>query len=389
MKHARRLPRLWICGLALTVLSCRSSPTLVTPPAPLPGSEAIEATVFLIGDAGKSAPTGDPVLSTLGRMVREDPGRATVVFLGDNVYPSGIPAESDPGRHAAEQRLGAQIDVVDTTVAHGIFVPGNHDWAASGDDGWEAVQRQEQLIAQRGRPSVGMLPGGGCPGPVVVDVGTRLRLVVLDTEWWLRSGPKPVGPGSDCLPSTVGGVVDSLRGALRDADDRYLGVVTHHPLESGGIHGGHFGILDHLFPLRAWKSWLWVPLPVIGSAYPVARMSGISSQDLTSSAFGVMRDSLTAAFRVRRPLFYAAGHEHNLQVLDGEWVSHFLVSGGGYYGHTTRVVHVDESRYAEAESGFMRVDVLRDGRVRLGIITVTADGNATEAFSMWLASAPM
>jgi hypothetical protein len=69
-------------------------------------------------------------------------------------------------------------------------------------------------------------------------------------------------------------------------------------------------------------------------------------------------------------------------------VAYFLVSGGGYYGHTTRVVHLDESRYAGAESGFIRVDVLRDGRVRLGIITVTGDGIATEAFSMWLVSAP-
>ncbi len=387
MRYSRSLQPRWMCGLALVLLGCQSSPALVTPPAPVPEGSAVEATVFLIGDAGKSAP-GDPVLSTLGRMVRQDPGRATVVFLGDNVYPSGLPSEADPGRHAAEQRLGAQIDVVDTTVAHGIFVPGNHDWAASGEDGWEAVRRQERVIVQRGRPSVVMLPGGGCPGPVVVDIGTRLRLVVLDTEWWLRSGPKPVGPGSGCSPNTIGGVVDSLRATLREAGDRHVGVVSHHPLASGGVHGGHFGILDHLFPLRAWKSWLWVPLPVIGSAYPIARMSGISSQDLTSSAFGVMRDSLASAFRARRPLFYAAGHEHNLQVLDGERVAYFLVSGGGYYGHTTRVVHLDESRYAGAESGFIRVDVLRDGRVRLGIITVTGDGIATEAFSMWLVSAP-
>ncbi len=388
MTHDRSAHHWWLSGLALTALACESAPSRVTPPAPIPERGAIEATVFLIGDAGKSAPSGDPVLSTLAAMVREDPGRATVVFLGDNVYPGGIPPEADPERAAADQRLAAQIDVVDTTVAYGIFVPGNHDWTASGDDGWEAIRRQERVIAGRGRSSVVMLPGGGCPGPEAVDVGTRLRLLVLDTEWWLRSGPKPVGAGAECAPNTIAGVMDSLRGALAGAGDRFVGIVAHHPLQSGGVHGGHFGMLDHLFPLRAWKSWLWVPLPVIGSAYPLARMAGISSQDLTSRTFGVMRDSLTAAFRVHLPLFYASGHEHNLQVLDGEWVTHFLVSGGGYYGHTTRVVYLDESRYAEAESGFMRVDVLRDGRVRLGVITVTADGQASEDFSMWLATSP-
>src|SRR2546422_8176212 len=31
-------------------------------------------------------------------------------------------------------------------------------------------------------------PGGGCPGPRVVDLAGGVRLVALDTEWWLHDG---------------------------------------------------------------------------------------------------------------------------------------------------------------------------------------------------------
>src|SRR3989441_1671350 len=56
--------------------------------------------------------------------------------------------------------------------------------------------------------------------------------------------------------------------------------------------GGHFGWQDHVFPLREVKSWLWIPLPLIGFTYPIARESGISSQDAPSTAYRRMRAAL-------------------------------------------------------------------------------------------------
>ena len=42
------------------------------------------------------------------------------------------------------------------------------------------------------------------------------------------------------------------------------------------------------------------------------------------------------------------------------------------------------TRYAADKPGFMRVDVLEDGRVRLGVLQVDAESRVTEAFAMWL-----
>ena len=101
------------------------------------------------------------------------------------------------------------------------------------------------------------------------------------------------------------------------AGARHVVVIAHHPLVSGGPHGGYFGWQDHVFPLRNLKSWLWIPLPLIGSAYPIARAEGISSQDIPSRAYTRMRVALDSAFAGAPPLIYAGGHDHTLQVIAG------------------------------------------------------------------------
>ncbi len=376
----------YTCIFLVAVAACGSPTIPITPPAPAPAPETIEHTVFLVGDAGAAAPGADPVLEALAAELSSRPSASTVVYLGDNIYPRGMPDSASPLRREAERRIAAQADVVADAGARGIFVPGNHDWAAGGRDGWDAVLRQERFIADRAMANLVMLPGGGCPGPAVIDIGERLRLVILDTQWWLQSEPKPMHPTSSCATDSPAEVTDSLRGALRSAGDRYVGVIAHHPLLSGGLHGGHFGLLDHIFPLRVLKSWLWIPLPALGSAYPLARASGISSQDLSGRLNREMRDSLTVALAVRPPLFFASGHEHNLQVLDGLSARHLLISGVGYFGHTSRVVYLEQSRYAAAKSGYMRVELVRDGRVRLAVLVVDAEAQVSESFSMWLAA---
>ena len=61
-----------------------------------------------------------------------------------------------------------------------------------------------------------------------------------------------------------------------------------------------------------------------------------------------------------------------------------LVSGAGIYGHVTYTRGVEGSLYRAARAGYMRIDFLRDGRRRLGVIEVAADGAYREAFARLL-----
>jgi calcineurin-like phosphoesterase family protein len=381
-----RRGRAWWVAACLGLTAAAALPGCASPsPADdaAPAIDAVETRLYLIGDAGEPSP-GDPVLAALKAQVAADPVRSYVVFLGDNIYPSGLPAEGVPGRREAERHLDAQIDVMAAAGARGLFVPGNHDWAAWGPDGWNAVRRQGERVARRGAPGITLLPPGGCPGPSVQDVDTRLRVIALDTQWWLHAYEKPRHPDSTCAHDSEEEVVSGLRTAVESAGDRRVVVVGHHPLASAGIHGGYFGWRDHIFPLREKYKWLWLPLPGVGSAYPLARQRGITNQDLSGRLNVQMREAIASAFDKVRPLVYAAGHEHNLQVLRGKSAEYLVVSGAGFFGHTTRTSRTEGMLFGREASGFVRLDIGRDGRVRLAVVSVDARGRTDEVFSKML-----
>jgi hypothetical protein len=206
----------------------------------------------------------------------------------------------------------------------------------------------------------------------------------MDTQWWLHRRPKPQHPHSDCVTDAESEIVDSMRAALKGAGGRMVVVAQHHPLMSGGIHGGHFGWKDHLFPLRTINPSWWIPLPWLGSLYPTARQEGISSQDIGSRAYQGLIAAFRRAFAAAPPALNAAGHEHNLQVIEDGPARFHLVSGSGIYGHTSRAVPIRGTAFAQDASGFARLDIPRSGRARLAILVVDGTGQSHEVYSTWV-----
>lgn len=381
-----KMPRRSLTTMALVLLASTACARIIrtaTPPAPAVAAEAIGSTLFLIGDAG-SPTDNEPVLATLEQQVRAAPAQKTIVYLGDNIYPRGLPDSGARGYDEAVRRLDAQIAVALRTETRAFFIPGNHDWSYMGPEGWKAIVHQGNYINSHGRPYVTMRPLGGCPGPETVDVAPGVRLVMIDTQWWLHDFEKPRDSTSACRYYDLRETTLALDRSLASAGGRHVIVLGHHPLVSGGEHGGHLGVAEHFFPLRSIAKWLWIPVPVIGSSYAFNRVQGASNQDVRGPENVRMRRALNWVFTRRRPLVYAAGHEHNLQVFDGKTARHVLISGGGILNHTSRVYRLSNTRYAAEVSGFMRLDFLKDGRVRLGVITVDAERRATEAYSEFI-----
>src|SRR5262245_13460534 len=162
-----------VVGLGLWLLCagrCAVSTTWVRSDAvderPDPAPETIDTRVLLVGDAGLArAGSVDPVLASLARDAAALPERTWVIFLGDNIYPHGLPDEKAPDRATAEGALRAQIDPVAASGAQIVFVSGNHDYAG---DGWQGWKREVDWIQGLGLQRVRALPAEACPGPEVV-----------------------------------------------------------------------------------------------------------------------------------------------------------------------------------------------------------------------------
>ena len=391
---------LWLLTAALLPLlgaGCSQTTPYVATPEVVEGPAAddgIRHRVLLFGDGG--APSidatlpdgelykGDATLASLYRWASRAPRKTTVIFLGDNIYEAGLPENTDEGYEEAENRLQAQLDAVQASGARAIFIPGNHDWADGKRGGWAAVLRQEEYVNQAlGGES--FLPGGGHPGPAKVD-RDGLRIIVLDSQWWLhRDDDKPAG-------RETARVAQRLRGLLQERGRREAIVVAHHPLESHGSHGGFFDWRDHLFPLARtpWPLIGRIPLPVLGSLYPLGRWHLVrSNQDLSGPRNRVMvRELKEALSGEHRPLIHAAGHDHNLQVLHGvAWAEYALVSGSG--SKKSKVGRGAGTLFAHEHLGFMAVDFMEDGRVLLRV--VEPGGRRTVGrvvYSRWLRARP-
>lgn len=370
-----------LLAFALAGCSARVIPPSRVAPAAAPD---IAATVFLIGDAGAPSPSGEPVLEALERALAGHPDTTLILFLGDNAYPLGLPDSVDRTFPETARRLKAQLDFARLVPV--VFVPGNHDWHRSGREGLARIRRQGRFIARESTGRARLLPADGCPGPEIVEAGSGLRLLLLDTEWWLFPHEKP-GEGSGCATRNQAEVIARLDQLLRETGGRQVIVAGHHPLLSGGPHAGYFSLSDHLFPLRNLHPALFVPLPILGSAYPVARSFGISAEDFASGPYKRLRAGLDSAFACAPPAIYAAGHDHALQLLDPGHPPLLALSGAGIYGHESFLQRLPETRFALAKGGFMRVDLLRDGRLRLGVVEATRAGKPRERYAQLLPAA--
>ncbi|HLF13348.1 MAG TPA: metallophosphoesterase, partial [Bacteroidota bacterium] len=248
---------------------------------PNPASKPI-LHISLIGDAGYAEPANDAPIRAIGRAAREIETPELTVFLGDNIYGNGMPPAGDEDRGLAESVLDTQLKIFseDTTMA-GIFIPGNHDWDGMGEDGRASVTRQSDYIRRATGSRIRLLPDSARPGPVLVMRNDVLQVIALDSQWWLHKYDKPFYPGAATDSATQEAIADSLHWLLSEFEGKVSIILTHHPLETHGPHGGYFPVTDHIFPLRNINSWLWLPLPVLGSAYPIARASGYSEQDVT------------------------------------------------------------------------------------------------------------
>jgi hypothetical protein len=338
-------------------------------------SDSIDARIILIGDAGKLNFGRQPVVDAARNLIPLNK-KTTVLYLGDNDYKTGLPEDFLPEYEAAKAVLDSQIEIAKGTNAKVIFIPGNHDWTDGSVNGLENVKRQEAYINQLGNKNVLFFPSDGCVGPVEYDITDDVTLVMFDSQWFIQKGEKP-GVESDCSSKTEEEFYDELDHILDKNKEKLVILAGHHTLKSYGIHGGYFTLKQHIFPFTDLNPNLWIPIPVIGSIYPIARGVFGVPEDLHYPAYENMINHIEKIVKPYPNVVFVAGHEHDLQLIKDS-SAYYVVSGAG--SKKTRVSNNKRVLYNAQSLGFAALEISKNKNVHIDFYTVNAD-TVKHAFS--------
>jgi hypothetical protein len=310
-----------------------------------------EVNVYLIGDAGKPQLPDDSNLQYLASQFSEATENDYLIFLGDNVYPAGIPTKEDPLREKAENRLKPSLDLIKAFPGKSFILPGNHDWKKGTRGGWEQIRQMQDYVDEYLGDQTVFQPRDACPGPVEISISREITLVLLDTQYMLHPWEKPGGEEGCDSKSTTDAIL-RLEEIIKANKNKHVLIAGHHPMYSKGPHGGVYTFKQHLFPLTDVKRKLWIPLPVIGSIYPLYRTLIGNAQDIPHPRYRLVRNAIVEMMEPCANVVYVNGHEHSLQYIQREG-HHFITSGAG--SKSSNVKKGKYSKFAFEGRGFAKL----------------------------------
>tara|TARA_R110002096_G_scaffold431563_1_gene646985 strand:- start:19132 stop:22842 length:3711 start_codon:yes stop_codon:yes gene_type:complete len=314
-------------------------------------SKEIHRTFYLIGDAGKS-PINDLSIGLKifqKHISKKSTKEDYALFLGDNIYPSGLPDKDEKGRDYAENHLDAQIKSVGDFKGKTIFLPGNHDWYA---DGLKGVKRQEKYIEDALGKNT-FKPENGCPLESI-DVSDKVQLIIIDTQWYIENWNKNPTINDDCEIKTRERFLEELEGELKKAQDKKVIFAMHHPMYTNGLHGGFYSAKKHLYPTQS-----KIPLPILGSlATQIRTQGGVSIQDRYNERYNELMKRLETLALEYNNIVFTSGHEHNLQYIENNSIKQ-IVSGSG--AKEAVVALSNNGLFAYGKQGFAQLTIYKDG----------------------------
>lgn len=314
--------------------------------------------LYLVGDAGDfddETNQENYLLEGLKKTLAAESIPSSLTFLGNQNFPKGLAVENAPDRPSDEAVLLAQMDLAKAFDGQTYFVPGNLDWNRGREGGLKAVRRQEQFIEHHWEDfeRIHYYPSKGCADPKVKKINKDLVFVFMDTHWWLHNWDLEPDMNHGCDVQSRADLIRTLEETFVDYKNDQIVLMMHHPLRSEGNRGGHFSFSQHLFPLREVNKHLWLPIPILGSTYPLSRKIQGTKQDISNPTNERMMEAIVSVAKKHGvQIIFASGHEHNLQYFD-EGKLKYVVSGSG--AKTSFVRKGGDAVFTESTRGFAKI----------------------------------
>lgn len=321
--------------------------------------------VFLLSNL-ENVPPNSPLFSKIKNLVTEQDGASTILFLGDIISKNGI--DKNPNQEEVN-KMESILDLA-ATAEQSVFVPGDKEWDDGEKMGMEKIKALEKHFKKE---KIQVTPSDGCLGPEVIDVGDFLRIITVNTQWWVHRYQKPESEDLDCPAFNEVEFWDELESAMNDAENRNVILAAHHPVLSFGQYAGHGLTKQHFLP------------PVIGSFIAGYHQSVGAKRDLTQEALVHFSNELLKRLERFPPIIYTSGHEYDLQLnyKDG---SYHLNSGAIHQAKRT-----SKSRYSQfrqSKPGMAHLEFSKNGAVKMNIWSLQSDGSLKKSHEQILFESP-
>ena len=316
----------------------------------------IEHTFFLVGDPGNGV-FNDSLndLKSLENKLNVADKNSTLLYLGDNIYPSGMPTNKDKNRNEAENKLQEQISITNKFKGKTIFIPGNHDWYSNGNEG---LKRQQEYVENRlGKKS--FLPKNGCPIESI-DITDDITLIIVDSQWYITNWDNHPTINENCEIKTRNHFLDEFRSEIKKARGKTTIVAIHHPMFTNGPHGGKYSFKSHMSPF-----------PILGSLKNLLRKTtGISNADIQNIHYNELKKYLIAAAQQNDNVIFVSGHDHSLQYIIKNDIPQ-IISGSG--SKVEPVKSTDGTVYAHAVKGYAVLEIFENGATEVKFINANSN----------------
>jgi hypothetical protein len=185
------------------------------------------------------------------------------------------------------------------------------------------------------------------------------------------------GPGSNCDSKTIEEFQVQLEEIAAAHPNQLLVVAMHHPPYTYGVHGGDFTWKDHIFPLTALNPNLYIPLPILGSVYPITRGIFGNIQDVGHPLYRAFANTVLDAVKDHPYTVVVSGHDHSLQYIVKDSIP-YIVSGAGV--KSTRTKEANDLKFSDLNLGFAVIEVWKSGKVDVKFYDVNSTNFETPAF---------
>ena len=313
----------------------------------------VNHTFYLIGDAGNADQNKkEELISFFKAKLKLADKNSTLLFLGDNIYPSGMPDLNDPSRKSAEGKLNLQLSLTDEFKGKTIFVPGNHDWYS---DGIVGLKREEEYINAALKSKNSFLPKNGCPIDEVT-ISDNLVLITIDSQWYLENWNKNPNINQYCKIKSREEFFTELEDQLNINQQKTVIIALHHPLMTSGSHGGQFSLEKQLFPLEN-----KIPIPILGSlSHLIRKTGGVSPQDLQNKMYTEYSNRIKTLLTRYDNVVVVSGHDHNLQYLEKDNIKQ-IISGSGSKIEAARAINKND--FSAGYNGYAVLKIAENGAV--------------------------